>query len=236
MLIVDPEEAHLDVVVEHGPRHRGIVVDGPERLQQFLIDAIEEHEVAGVDHQDNVGPHDPVLRVLLKPRQALRLERALDLPRAVSAIEGADRRCQRAVAHQRHDDIGGCLVVGHRDVEVIDAVANVSNDLSDLGAAVRLGAAFDIHPNRPVELADAVDPPGHMELGPERDLEKAFDDLRVGELLDLRSPARRDLRIFGGRRSRHDPGESHGRQRRDQEAAGCTLFRASPKELDRLVH
>ena len=29
VLIVDVEETHLDVVIEHRPRHRGIVVDDP---------------------------------------------------------------------------------------------------------------------------------------------------------------------------------------------------------------
>ena len=33
VLIVDAEEAHVDLVVEHAPRHRGVVVDRSERLQ-----------------------------------------------------------------------------------------------------------------------------------------------------------------------------------------------------------
>src|SRR5205814_6648239 len=37
ILVVEVEEAHLHVVVEHGPRHGGVVVDRAERLQQLLV-------------------------------------------------------------------------------------------------------------------------------------------------------------------------------------------------------
>src|SRR5260370_11771591 len=64
VLVVDVEKAHRDVVVEHGPGHAGSIVDRPQRLQQFLIGAIEEDEVAIIDGEDHVGMFDLELFVL----------------------------------------------------------------------------------------------------------------------------------------------------------------------------
>ena len=77
------------------------------------------------------------LSSLRKPGQALRLERALDAARPVDAVERADRAREIAVAHQRHDDVGVVALVGHGDIEVADARADVGDDGGDLRACGR---------------------------------------------------------------------------------------------------
>ena len=63
---------------------------------------------------------------------------------------------------------------------------DVGDDLADRAAAIGPGAVVDEGADRHVELADAVDAAGGVELGAERDLEEAVDDLRVGERLGSR--------------------------------------------------
>ena len=71
-------------------------------------------------------------------------------------------------------------LVGHGDVEVLDARGDVGHDFRKLRLAVGPGAVGE-HPHRPVIFADAVDAAGEMIFGAERGLQKAFDDLAVGE-------------------------------------------------------
>ena len=65
------------------------VVDRAERLQQFLIGAVEEDEVAIVDGEDHVGMLDLEFLVLAKAGQALRIERAANLAGPFAAVEGS---------------------------------------------------------------------------------------------------------------------------------------------------
>ena len=138
VLIVEVEEAHLHVVVEHGPGHGGVVVDRSERLQQLLVDAVVEHEIAGVGDDEHVGMQDARVLVLAEAGQALRLERALDAARPVDPVQRADGVREVAVAHQRDDDLGVVAPAGHGDIEIADARADVGDDRGDLRAAVGL--------------------------------------------------------------------------------------------------
>ena len=121
ILVVDVEESHRDLVVEHGPGHRVGIVDRPQRLQQFFIGAVEEDEIALVDGEDHVGVLDFGSLVLAKAGQALRIERASDLAGPLLAVETLDGGNEIAVAHQRDHDIGVVDGGGHRDVEMLQS-------------------------------------------------------------------------------------------------------------------
>ena len=68
---------------------------------------------------------------------------------------------------------------------------DVGDDLRKLRLAVRTVAVGE-HAHRHLIFADAVDAAGEMIFGAERDLQKAFDDLAVGEALLLGALALRD--------------------------------------------
>ena len=90
---------------------------------------------------------------------------------------------------------------GHGDVEVLNARGDVGHDFRKLRLAVGPGAVGK-HPHRPVIFADAVDAAGEMIFGAECDLQKAFDDLAVGEDLLLGALALRDGRDVRESRAR----------------------------------
>jgi hypothetical protein len=119
-----------------------------------------------------------------------------------------------AVAHQLDLHIGVFEAAGHGDVEVLDARADVGHDLRELRLSVG-PIAVGKHPHRPVIFADAVDAAGEMIFGAERDLQKAFDDLAVGEDLLLGALALRDGGNVGeGRARRQDFAERDGAEGR----------------------
>ena len=95
--------------------------------------------------------------------------------------------------------LASSMAVGHGDVEVLNARGDVGHDLRELRLAVGAGAVGE-HPHRRVVFADAVDAAGEMIFGAERGLQKAFDDLAVGEDLLLGALALRDRGNFGGGR------------------------------------
>ena len=96
-----------------------------------------------------------------------------------------------AVAHQLDQHIGVFAGLGHGDVEMLNARGDVGHDFRELRLAVGAVAVGE-HPHRPVVFADAVDAAGEMIFGAERGLQKAFDDLAVGEDLLLGALALRD--------------------------------------------
>ena len=104
--------------------------------------------------------------------------------RPFAAVEGRDGALEIAVAHQLDLHIGVFEAVGHGDVEVLNARGDVGHDFRELRLAVGPVAVGE-HPHRPVIFADAVDAAGEMIFGAERGLQKAFDDLAVGEDLFL---------------------------------------------------
>ena len=173
------------------------VVDGAERLQQFLVGAIVEDEIADVRSQNHVGANDAVGFVLAKAGQALGRERAFDLASLGAAEEFLNRARQIPVVHQCHHQIGGGPVLGDCDVEILDRITDTIDNLDDLRAAVRHGAAVDEDPNRALKAADAVGFGFHRHFGAERGVEEALDDLRIGERLALEGAAGADLWIFG---------------------------------------
>ena len=141
----------------------GGVVDRSQRLQQFLIGAIQEDEIAVVDGEDDVGMLDFVFVVLAKAGQALRIERGADLARPLAAVEGRDGAVEIAVAHQLDQDVGGVAALGHGDVEMLDPLADVGDDFCELRLAVRAVAVGE-HPHRRVVFPDAVDPAGEDDI------------------------------------------------------------------------
>ena len=90
----------------------------------------------------------------------------------LAAVEVRDGAEQIAVAHQLDHDIGAVAAVGHRDVEMLDPLADIGDHLGELRLAVRAVAVGE-HPHRHVVFPDAVDPAGEMKFGAERGLEKA---------------------------------------------------------------
>ena len=106
------------------------------------------------------------------------------------------------------------MAVGHGDVEVLNARGDVGHDFRELRLAVG-PVAVGKHPHRPVIFADAVDAAGEMIFGAERGLQKAFDDLAVGEDLFLGALALRDGGNVRECRARHqDFAERDGAQGR----------------------
>ena len=90
----------------------------------------------------------------------------------------------------------------HGDVEMLNTGCDIGHDSRELRLAVGTGAVGE-HPHRRLVFADAVDAPGKMIFRAEGDLQKAFDDLAVGEDLLLGALALRDCRNFRDRRRRH---------------------------------
>ena len=74
---------------------------------------------------------------------------------------------------------------------MLDTQGDVGHDFRELRLAVSPGAVGK-HPHRPVIFADAVDAAREMIFGAERGLQKAVDDLAVGEGLFLGALALRD--------------------------------------------
>ena len=104
--------------------------------------------------------------VLAEAGQALRIERGLDLARPLAAVVFRDGAGEVAVAHQLHRDVGVVALVGHRDVEMLDALPDVGDDLRQLRLAVGAGAVGE-YAHRSVIPADAVDPAGELKFGAE---------------------------------------------------------------------
>ena len=97
---------------------------------------------------------------------------------------------------------------------MLNARGDVGHDFRKLRLAVGPGAV-GIHPHRPVIFANAVDAACKMIFGAERDLQKAFDDLAVGESFFLGALALRDGGIVrGGRARQEDLAERRGAQGR----------------------
>ena len=197
VLVVDVEEPHRHIVVEHGPGHRTGVVDRPQRLQQFLIGAVEEDEIAVVDGEDHVGMLDLEFFVLAKARQALRIERGPDLAGPLAAVESRDGAIEIAVAHQldrRRWRLRCCPAMAMSRCWIrapISATTLASCALRSArlpSANTRTGI---------VVFPDAVDPAGEMIFGAERGLEKAIDDFAIGEGLLLGALTRGDGGILG---------------------------------------
>jgi hypothetical protein len=122
----------------------------------------------------------------------------LDHPRTLAPIELADGAREIAVAHQRHHHIGIRGAVRHGDIEMLNARADVGDNLGDLRAAIGPGVAVHTDPHRPVELADAVHLAGQVQFGAEGGLEKALRDLGVAERLALGGAPAADLVVLGG--------------------------------------
>ena len=74
---------------------------------------------------------------------------------------------------------------------MLHAAADIGDDLRQLRLAVGT-IAFGEHAHRRDIFADAVDPAGELEFRAEGGLEKALDDLGVGETFLLRALARGD--------------------------------------------
>jgi hypothetical protein len=101
---------------------------------------------------------------------------------------------------------------------MFDPCGNVAHDFCDLRLAVGTGAVGE-HAHRHLVFADAVDASGKMIFGAEGDLQKAFDDLAVGEDFLFGSLAvgdRRDIRRC--RRRRRDFAERKDAQDCHQDA------------------
>ena len=120
VLIVDVEESHRDLVVEHGPGDLVGIVDRPERLQQLLVGAVVEDEIARVGDQKHIRVHDAQLGILAEAREALRIERFPDAAYAVAPKGCAQRRIEFALAQQADDDVRLLAVRDNRDVEMLD--------------------------------------------------------------------------------------------------------------------
>ena len=60
----------------------------------------------------------------------------LDLARPFAAVEARDGAKEIAVAHQLDHDIGVVAGLGHGDVEMLHPLADVGDDLGELGLAV----------------------------------------------------------------------------------------------------
>ena len=144
VLVVDVEEAHLHVVVEHGPGHLVGVVDRPERLQQFLIGAVVEDEIAAVGDEKHVRMHDAQLGILAESREALRLERFLNPARAVAPVSRAQASGEvalaRAAAPRRWRP---CGPASSRCRGCATRLLMSATMLGDLRAAVGPGAVLD---------------------------------------------------------------------------------------------
>ena len=140
--------------------------------------------------------------VLAEAAQALRVERGANLLGAFAAVERRDGAIEIAVAHQLDQHIGVVIVSGHGDVEMLNTGCDIGHDSRELRLAVGTGAVGE-HPHRRLVFADAVDAPGKMIFGAEGGLQKALDDLAVGEDLLLGALALRDCRNFRDRRRRH---------------------------------
>src|SRR5262249_41751151 len=128
--------------------------------------------------------------------QALRIERGLDLPGAITAIIPGDGAVEIAVAHELHGDGGVLRPLGHRDVEMLYTLGDVGDNLGELRLAVGAVAVGE-HAHGPIILADAIDASGKLELGAKACLEKSLDDLGVGKVFPFGTLARGNLRVFG---------------------------------------
>ena len=213
VLVVDVEKSHRHGVVEHRPRHVG-VVDRSERLQQFFVSAIEEDEVAIIDRENDVGMLDLELLVLAEAGQALRIQRLLDLAGAIAAVEGRDRAVEITVPHQLDHDVGVLAAIGHGDVEMLHMPGDLADDLGELRFPVA-AVAVDEHAYRQIVFSDAVDTSGKMIFGAERGLQKPIDDLAIGERLFLGALLGGDDGDF--RRRRRQPGRNAKRSARDDD-------------------
>jgi hypothetical protein len=129
---------------------------------------------------------DLVAFVLAEAGQALRIERGLDLARSLVAVGFGDGAVEIAVAHQGHTDIGGLKAVGHGNVEMGDARADVGDDFCQLRLAVGACAPGE-HTDWPNKPPDAIDPARQMIFGAEGGLEKTLNDLGVGKISFLRA-------------------------------------------------
>ena len=103
---------------------------------------------------------------------------------------------------------------------MLDAGGDVGDDPRDLRLAVG-ACAVGKHPHRHFVFADAVDAAGKMILGAERDLQKALDDLAVGEdLLLVALALRRRGMIAGGSEGCESVAEREAAQGGPGESAG----------------
>jgi hypothetical protein len=181
VLIVKIEEAHLDIVIEHGPGHRAIVIDGTQRLQQLFIGAIDEAEFTVVSGEYNFGASDAMLGVFAEAGQAFRRQPLLDLLRQAGPIERADGALEIAIPHENYDHVCGAAVIGQRNIEMVDVLADVGHHRRNEVTAIGLRAIVDKDPDRRLEFADAVGASSDAEFGPECDLEEPVDDLVIGK-------------------------------------------------------
>src|SRR5437588_10173723 len=99
---------------------------------------------------DDVGMLDLVFLVLAEAGQALRIQASLHLPRALAAIEGGHGAIKISVAHQLDHDVGLFAVLGHGDVEMLHAAADVADDFGELRLAVGAVGAVGKYPHRRV--------------------------------------------------------------------------------------
>ena len=206
------------VIVEHRPRHRLGIVDRTQRLQQLLVSAIVEEEVAGIGDDNCLRLDNAEVFVLAEARQALRRKRAPNEPRPLMAIDLVDRMREITIAHDCNRHIGCAGVLRHRDIEVLNVLADVIDNRGELIAAVGPGAVVHVNPHRHLELANSIHRPGDMQFCAEGRAEKSLADLSVGKGLPLGSATAADLLMLARCRCRQRGGQHDGRDRGDSHA------------------
>ncbi len=236
VLIVDIEESHLDVVIEHGPGYRPVIVDGAQGLQDFFVSAVVKGEFTCVGRQNHLGASDPILGVLAYSGQALGAERLLNQLRPIAAVACLEGPCELLSVHQCHDQVRGAAIVRHRHIEVGHAVSDIGDHPPDLRPAIGRRAIDHEDSHRFLEFPDALGALVELQLGAERDLEEAIDDLVVGERGSFTGAPDSNIGVLRLRRAACDAGGRQGRGDKDRSGVlprRHDLFRCQPRRASR---
>ena len=124
--------AMLNFVVEDRPRQRVVVVDRTERLQDLLVGAVAKLQVALSATMIASACSMRIGLVAAEPGQALRVEFPQDVLRAFAAENRSDRVGDVVVADQRDDHVGILATGNRREVEMLNAAADIADDSCSL--------------------------------------------------------------------------------------------------------